>query len=72
MINPAVAVLIQGKKKGMSVPFEGCAVRSLTAEFLRTVDAGEPVSPFFGSWLEICGKSQTGYDDLQTFVYQHP
>ncbi len=33
----------------------------LAAEFLRTVDADKPVSPFFGSWLEICGKSQTGY-----------
>jgi len=25
------------------------------------VDTGKPVSPFFGSWLEICGKSETGY-----------
>jgi hypothetical protein len=33
----------------------------LTAEFLRTVESGEPVSPFFGSWFEICGRSQTGY-----------
>jgi hypothetical protein len=33
----------------------------LAAEFVRTVDAGKPVSPFFGSWLEICGKSETGY-----------
>jgi len=33
----------------------------LAAEFLKTVDAGKPVSPFFGSWLEICGKSETGY-----------
>ncbi|RMH05802.1 MAG: hypothetical protein D6704_08635 [Nitrospirae bacterium] len=33
----------------------------LAAKFLRTVDAGEPVSAFFGSWLKICGKSETGY-----------
>ncbi len=33
----------------------------LAAEFVRTVGAGKPVSPFFGSWLEICGKSETGY-----------
>jgi len=33
----------------------------LAAEFLRTVDAGKPVSAFFGSWFEICGKSETGY-----------
>jgi len=25
------------------------------------VETGDPVSPFFGSWFEICGKSQTGY-----------
>ncbi len=33
----------------------------LAAEFVRTADSGKPVSPFFGSWLEICGKSETGY-----------
>jgi len=33
----------------------------LAAEFLRTVDSGHPVNPFFGSWLEICGESETGY-----------
>ncbi|MBC7264030.1 MAG: hypothetical protein H5T64_06680 [Chloroflexi bacterium] len=33
----------------------------LAAEFVRTVDAGEPISPFFGSWFEICGRSETGY-----------
>lgn len=33
----------------------------LAAEFISTVDAGKPVSAFFGSWLEICGKSETGY-----------
>lgn len=33
----------------------------LAAEFIRMVDAGEPVSPFFGSWLGICGRSATGY-----------
>jgi hypothetical protein len=33
----------------------------LAAEFLKTVDAGKPVSAFFGSWFEISGKSETGY-----------
>jgi len=33
----------------------------LAAEFLRTVDAGQPVTPFFGSWLDICGRSEMGY-----------
>ncbi len=33
----------------------------LAAEFVRTVDAGKPVSLFFGSWFEICGQSETGY-----------
>jgi hypothetical protein len=33
----------------------------LAAEFLRAVDAGRPVTSFFGSWLEICGRSETGY-----------
>ncbi len=33
----------------------------LAARFLETVDAGEPVTPFFGSWFEIEGRRQTGY-----------
>jgi len=33
----------------------------LATEFLSTVDTGKPVSAFFGSWFEICGKSETGY-----------
>jgi hypothetical protein len=33
----------------------------LAAEFLRMVDAGKTVSAFFGSWFEICGRSETGY-----------
>lgn len=33
----------------------------LAAEFIRTVDAGKPVSAFFGSWFEISGKSETGH-----------
>ncbi|MBN1812191.1 MAG: hypothetical protein JXA14_10180 [Anaerolineae bacterium] len=33
----------------------------LAAEFLRTVDAGKPVTPFFGSWFNVAGKNQTGY-----------
>lgn len=33
----------------------------LAAEFLRVVQANEPVSKFFGSWFEIQGRSETGY-----------
>ena len=33
----------------------------LAAKFLQTVAAGESVVPFFGSWYEICGRSETGY-----------
>ena len=33
----------------------------LSAEFLRRVDAGESVRPFFGSWLELRGRKQCGY-----------
>jgi hypothetical protein len=33
----------------------------LAAQFVSTVDAGKPVNPFFGSWFEIEGRSQTGY-----------
>jgi hypothetical protein len=33
----------------------------LAAKFLQTVAAGEPVTPFFGSWYEICGRRETGY-----------
>jgi hypothetical protein len=33
----------------------------LAAEFLKTVDSAGSVSPFFGSWFEIGGKSETGY-----------
>ncbi len=33
----------------------------LAAEFVRTVNDGKPVSPFFGSWCEIYGKRHTGY-----------
>lgn len=33
----------------------------LAAEFLRTVDAGQPVHAFFGSWFEIEGMKETGY-----------
>ncbi len=33
----------------------------LAREFLRRMDAGESVSDFFGSWLEIFGRSETGY-----------
>lgn len=33
----------------------------LAAEFLRRVDAGEPVRPFFGSWFDLQGYRQTGY-----------
>ncbi|MCL0080513.1 hypothetical protein M1O18_06415 [Dehalococcoidia bacterium] len=33
----------------------------LATEFLRLVDAGESVHPFFGSWFDICGRKQCGY-----------
>jgi hypothetical protein len=33
----------------------------LAREWLRAVDAGEPVYRFFGSWLEIRGHPETGY-----------
>ena len=33
----------------------------LAAEFLRVVDAGESVRPFFGSWFDLCGRRQCGY-----------
>ena len=33
----------------------------LAAEFIRSVDAGESVRPFFGSWYDLKGYSQTGY-----------
>jgi hypothetical protein len=33
----------------------------LAGEFLRRVDAGQPVKDFFGSWFEIQGHSETGY-----------
>ncbi|MBU0493971.1 MAG: hypothetical protein KKA73_30095 [Chloroflexi bacterium] len=36
-------------------------VGALAAEFLRRLDAGEPVREFFGSWYDIQGHSQTGY-----------
>lgn len=42
---------------------EWCAANEgwLAAEFLRTVDGGESVRPFFGSWFELRGWKQTGY-----------
>ena len=33
----------------------------LAAEFLRRVEAGESVRPFFGSWYDLQGYKQTGY-----------
>jgi hypothetical protein len=33
----------------------------LAAQFLELVDAGEPVTPFFGSWFDIQGWRQSGY-----------
>ena len=35
--------------------------RWLAAEFLRRVDQGEDMRPFFGSWFDLRGKKQTGY-----------
>lgn len=33
----------------------------LAAEFLRRVDVGDSVRPFFGSWFDIQGRKQCGY-----------
>jgi hypothetical protein len=33
----------------------------LAAEFLRRVDAGDDLRPFFGSWHDLRGYKQTGY-----------
>lgn len=33
----------------------------LAAEFLRVVDQGQSIRPFFGSWYEVRGRKQTGY-----------
>lgn len=33
----------------------------LAAEFLRRVDAGQDIRPFFGSWHDLRGYKQTGY-----------
>jgi hypothetical protein len=33
----------------------------LAAHFLELVDAGEPVTPFFGSWYDVQGWRQCGY-----------
>ena len=33
----------------------------LAAEFLRVVDQGQSVRPFFGSWYDVRGHKQTGY-----------
>jgi hypothetical protein len=33
----------------------------LAAEYLRRVDAGEDISPFFGSWFKVRGRKQCGY-----------
>ena len=33
----------------------------LAAEFLRRIDQGEDMRPFFGSWFDLRGQKQTGY-----------
>ena len=33
----------------------------LASEYLRRVERGEPINDFYGSWLNIKGRSQTGY-----------
>jgi hypothetical protein len=35
--------------------------RWLAAEFIRRVECGESVRPFFGSWYDLRGYTQTGY-----------
>lgn len=35
--------------------------RELAEEYLHRVDSGKPVNEFFGDWLNVKGKSQTGY-----------
>lgn len=55
--------IVHQAKQGNGDWTEWCQdhVSWLITEFLKTVDFGKPVSPFFGSWLEIGGKSETGY-----------
>lgn len=36
-------------------------VNWLAAEFLRRIDQGEDIRPFFGSWFDLRGQKQTGY-----------
>ncbi len=36
-------------------------IKWLAAEFLRRADLSEDTRPFFGSWLDIKGRKQTGY-----------
>lgn len=46
----------------------------LAKEYLRRVDADVPVNDFFGSWLDIQGKRQTGYflgHELTRWLEQH-
>jgi hypothetical protein len=33
----------------------------LATEFIRMIDSGEPTTSYFGSWFDICGRSETGY-----------
>jgi len=33
----------------------------LASEFLRRIDEGEDIRPFFGSWFDLRGQKQTGY-----------
>ncbi len=35
--------------------------RQLASRFIQAADEGQAVNPFFGSWLEIDGHSETGY-----------
>ena len=60
-------VILEGDSWHMARRMEGwhdwCQANEgwLAAEFLRAVDGGESLRPFFGSWYDIQGQSQTGY-----------
>jgi hypothetical protein len=56
-------IMHQSSPGGMDDWLAWCRAHTawLAAEFLRAVDGGKPVTAFFGSWFEICGRRETGY-----------